>query len=143
MLEDMVITRRKLLKVGGAAGAVFMVPGVAHAGSTPTTKNSWLERGTFNSRVGQRFGMATAAGGSVTLTLDAVLDLVGENRRGQALAGRNDAFALSFKGPAGVAAFQQTRLFTHVSLGQHPLFVVAGTGTEGGLVCLVVVNRSA
>ena len=123
-------------------GVVVMLPGVAHAGSTPMTKTSWLERGTYNSRVGQRFGMATAAGGTVTLTLDAVLDLVGENARGQALAGRNDAFALAFKGPAGDAAFQQTRLFTHATLGQHPLFVVAGSGVNGGFVYLVVVNRS-
>ena len=85
-----------------------------------------------------------ASGSStVALKLTGVHDLVGENASGRSLAGRNDAFALTFSGPAGAAAFQETRLFTHPVLGQHPLFVVAGAGVEGPLVYTVTVNRSA
>ena len=136
------LTRRRLLGVGGVATAVAMLPDLAFAGSTPTTKNSWLERGTYNSRVGQAFRMANGAG-TMTLTLAAVLDLVGKNARGATLAGRNDAFALAFTGPATGPTLQDTRLFTHPVLGQHPLFVVGGRGTDGKLFYTVTVNRSS
>lgn len=136
------LTRRRLLMYGGAALATVGSPGVARAGSTTVTKTSWLERGTYNSRVGQTFGMASGSS-TVALKLTGVHDLVGENASGRSLAGRNDAFALTFSGPAGAAAFQETRLFTHPVLGQHPLFVVAGAGVEGPLVYTVTVNRSA
>jgi hypothetical protein len=142
MIEAPSLTRRRLLTYGGAAAATMMLPGVARAGSTPVTKNSWLERGTYNSRVGQRFGMSSP-GGTVALTLSAVLDLVGETANGRPLAGRNDAFALAFTGPAGATGFQETRQFTHPTLGQHPLFVIAGRGVDGPLLYIVTVNRSA
>ena len=132
------LTRRHLLALGGLAFASASMPSVARAGSTPVTKNSWLERGTYNSRVGQTFLMD-----GVALKLAAVLDLVGTNSRDRPLAGRNDAFTLSFSGSQTGSGFQETRLFTHPELGQHPLFVVAGRGVDGPLTYTVTVNRSA
>src|SRR5687768_11030275 len=122
MIEDTTITRRRLLVVGGAAAVTAMIPATAHAGSSAVTKASCFERGTYNSRVGQGFGMSHA-GVKTTLTLKAVLDLQGKARNGRPLAGRNDAFLLIFEGPPGSAQFQDTRLFTHPDLGQHALFV--------------------
>ena len=119
-----------------------MLPGVARAGSTPVTKTSWLERGTYNSRVGETFKVKDGLL-SIPVRLQAVLDLEGAGPRGRPLKGRNDAFALAFTGPAGGAWFQDTRLFTHPTLGQHPLFVVAGSGPGGMLIYTVTVNRSA
>jgi hypothetical protein len=141
MLEDHPLTRRRLLVVGGAAAATAMLPEVAFAGGTNVTKDNWFERGTYTGKVGDAFRMATG-GGTLTLRLRAVLDLEGKDARGRSLAGRNDAFVLSFTAPAGSPSFHDTRLFTHATLGQHPLFVVGGSGAGGAFGYEVLVNRS-
>ena len=141
MIEDHPLTRRRLLVVGGAAAATVMLPDVAFAGSGNVTKDSWFERGTYKSKIGHKFSMAVGSS-TLTLTLAAVLDLVGNAANGRPLAGRNDAFALAFTPPAGAPSLQSTRVFSHATLGQHPLFVVGERGVDGKLMYIVSVNRS-
>jgi hypothetical protein len=141
MTDARTITRRRLLTYGGAATVTAMLPaGVARAAGKPAasaaTSTNWLERGAFSSRVGQRFSMATPSG-AVALTLAKVSDLNGKTSKGKSLAGRNDAFLLTFKGAGSATAESAARVLSHAQLGSKSLFVVPGSG-----VYTVLVNRS-
>ena len=131
------ITRRRLLGIGGAAAATLALPGAARAaGKAPVTRASWLERASFTRRVGQTFTATGPDGRSVPLVLKSVGDLSGKTSRGRTLTGRNDAFALTFKS-SGSLPEQGVLKFSHAQLGSAQLFAVPGTTTLS-----VVVNRS-
>ena len=114
------LTRRRFVLAGGAAVAGVCVIGVrpAAAASAP----AYLRRSSYEHRVGASFRTAGATGAAVTLRLIAVADLV-RARQTSSLAGRDDAFALTFSGPGGAALGSGVRRLRHPSLGWVSLFV--------------------
>jgi hypothetical protein len=139
MIEAKPFTRRRLLAFGGAAAATAILPGgVARAaGRRVAASTNWLDRATFTARIGQSFTMTRNGGGTVGLTLLAVSDLAGKTSKNRTLAGRADAFMLTFKRAGGGLVEQGTRTFRHAQLGSRQLFVVPGTSTY-----TVIVNHS-
>jgi hypothetical protein len=110
------LTRRGLLASGGAAGAAALValnPRAASAITAIGDDPAYLRRSGYVRLVGQDF----AAGrweGAANLTLADVADIGG-------MTGRDDAFALHFVGPEGIASGIQT--LSHPSLGSFSLMI--------------------
>jgi hypothetical protein len=78
-----------------------------------------------------------AVGGVGKFSLTAVSDLTG----GSKLAGSDDAFALSFSGPATADAAGGVRTFQNPELGSFDMFVVPD-GPTGSQAYTAIVNRS-
>ena len=98
---DTTLTRRRLVLAGGSAAiGMYLMGGVAAAAATAPAH---LRRASYSRRVGASFAAIRATGTVVTLRLAEVADLA-RARQMPSLAGRDDAFALVFTGPATAAA---------------------------------------
>lgn len=82
---------------------------------------SELEQSTFEGRIGQTFTAQLEDGSAVALELAAV---TGRDTPGAR------AFALELRGPLDRFLPQRTYVFTHVDLGELPIFVVP-VGRDG------------
>lgn len=124
------LTRRAVLKVGGAAALALSTAGTALAAQRRAL--SPLRRSSYLPLVGQRF--AIVGGGE--LQLIAVRDLRDEQR------GSDDAFALCFAGPPRASALTTglPRL-QHPALGVFALFVTTGMTTATSQHYCAVINR--
>jgi hypothetical protein len=110
------LTRRGLLATGGAAGAAAFAalnPGVASAVTAIGQDPAYLRRSGYARLVGQDF-TAGGWGSTARLTLVEVADIGG-------MSGRDDAFALHFVGPKGLAS--GTHALSHPALGSFKLMV--------------------
>ncbi|MEA2450985.1 MAG: hypothetical protein QOG63_2917 [Thermoleophilaceae bacterium] len=132
------LTRRGLLRAGGLAGAAALVgvrpwapasASAAAADGTPAhllrTSWVWLQDAGFK------------VDGSTAIKLVAVSDLP-VAATVKELSGSEDAFALTFYGPAGIE--QGVRSFTNSELGTVDLFVAPDSAV--GTSYSVVINRS-
>jgi hypothetical protein len=104
----------------------------ATAGDTP----SYLLRSSYQSLSTQSFG-ASLRGATADLTLQAVADLPAAAHADKALAGSEDAFALSFTSSSALAP--EIHTFSHPDLGVFDFFI-APVENQGRYE--VVVNRS-
>jgi hypothetical protein len=135
------VTRRSLLATGGIAGAAAVAgirpwaPAPAQAATAADTP-SYLLRSSYQSLSTQSFG-ASLRGQSSDLTLQAVEDLPAAAAADKALAGSEDAFALSFSSSSQLEA--EIHTFSHPDLGVFDLFI-APVERQGAYE--VVVNRS-
>jgi hypothetical protein len=134
------LTRRSLFQAGGVAGAAALVgvrpwaaepaaAATAHSDGTPAhlLRSSYLELGSYD----------FAVDGSARLTLSGITDLPAAPNVKELIASE-DAFALTFTGPAGLES--SPRSFYHPELGTFDLLVSPedASGTAYG----VIVNRS-
>jgi hypothetical protein len=115
--------------------AVGIRPWAAQAATAPDTP-SYLLRSSYLSLSTQSFG-ASLRGATSDLTLQAVGDLPAAAHADKALAGSEDAFALSFTSSSALAP--QIHTFSHPDLGVFDLFI-APVENQGRYE--VVVNRS-
>ena len=126
------LTRRALIKLGGATGLAMTTGGTALA--RQVRRPSHLRRSSFVPLVGQRFAIAGA--GASALQLLAVSDLSSGQRDSE------NAFALTFAGPrtasAPVTTLPELR---HPVLGSFPLFVTEGATTAASQHYDAVINR--
>ncbi len=96
------LSRRRLIQLGGGATAALYLPNLSSAAFAAGVPDL-LKRSLYAPLVGRSFGS-----GAGNLTLSAVSDLA-RAKSEPAFAGRDDAFALSFTGPAGTVLQQRIR----------------------------------
>jgi len=97
--KEPTVTRRRFVQAGGAAAAGLYLsglPAIASAASGP----AHLRRSAYSGRVGTTFQAVSVTGATVALRLTGVADLARATQT-RSLAGRDDAFALTFTGPPG------------------------------------------
>jgi hypothetical protein len=116
--RPMVLTRRSLLSAGATAGAAVIVgvrPWAAVAAGP-----SYLSRSAYAGLEGTSFTVETGAE-PVVLRLVSVSDVAGAASR-PALAGSDDAFALTFSGPMATPLESGIHTLRHPSIGSVELF---------------------
>lgn len=135
------LTRRRLVLSGGAAVAGLYVmgglPATAVAGSGPPG----LRRSSYTALVGAEFAAIGPTGAGVTLRLLAVGDLV-RAAQSPSLVGRDDAFALTFSGPANQPLGSAISNLRHPTLGWISLFITAHGAAVTEQRYEVVVDRA-
>jgi hypothetical protein len=127
------LTRRQALQLGAASGLAALLggPAVARAGTAPA-----LRRSSWAPLVSQ-----PVRAGAVTLRLERVADLAGA-AGDAALRDHDEAFALTFTGPAGALA-DGAHVFAHPALGSFALFAApVGSPAGGSQHYEAVVDRS-
>ena len=97
------LTRRRLVQSGGAAVAGLCVLGGLPAEALASSGPPHLRRSLWATRTGRAFPAVGASGGTGKLHLIEVADLA-RAKTTPALAGREDAFALTFSGPPGLGS---------------------------------------
>jgi hypothetical protein len=133
------LTRRRLLQLGGAAGLTAALPlrvSPAHA------RTSWLRRSTYAGRTGEAFKATLRDGRTLSLRLLDVSDLQGLTAAGGKLAGRDDAFCLSFRSTSSWRLPQGTYRLSHPQLGGAELFLVPGARGDGQAAYAAVIHRA-
>lgn len=135
------LTRRRLVLSGGAAVAglyvMGSVPAAASAGSGPP----YLRRASYTALTGAAFPAVDPNGAAVTLRLVAVSDLE-RAAQTRSVAGRDDAFELTFSGPPGTLLGSGISRLRHPSLGWVSLFITPFGGSTGEQLYEVVVDRA-
>ncbi len=136
---DDLLTRRRLIQIGGTATAAvylarFAPPAAAAAGGVP----GFLVRSSYLPLVGAAFAVA---GGSGPLILNAVSDLVRAQAE-PALAGSDDAFALSFAGSPDAVLGSGIHELSQPALGAFSVFIAPVDRAPGTQAYEVVVDRS-
>jgi hypothetical protein len=111
------LTRRSLLRTGAAASAGLMIGFRPWATAPAAASGGHLVRATYASLVGQGF-----AAGPATLRLESVSDVAGAVLD-TSLAGREDAFVLTFSAPLEEALESGTHTLRHPDIGTFELFV--------------------
>lgn len=135
------LTRRRLVLSGAAAVAGLYVTGTVPAAAWARGP-AYLRRASYAALTGGAFPAIGSDGAAVTLRLSAVSDLV-RAAQTPSLAGRDDAFTLTFSGPSETLLAGGTRKLRHPSLGWVSLFITpVGAATRGQLY-EVVVDRAA
>jgi hypothetical protein len=117
--KRLTLTRRRLIQVGGGAAAVLYLDRLPALALADTTAPGFLRRSAYVALVGSQF---QAVGVGATLTLTAVSDLVRAQDE-PAFVGRDDAFALTFVGPADVVLAGGTHELAHPTLGSFAVFI--------------------
>jgi hypothetical protein len=138
--HEMALTRRRLLALGGGATVALYagsLPALALAAPVPAS----LRRSAYTPLVGSSFDAVAPGGGSETLTLAAVGDLV-RARSDPTFVGRDDAFALSFTGPSGAVLDSAVHTLSNATLGSVSLFISPVDQPDGDQTYEVVVDRS-
>lgn len=135
------LTRRRLVLSGGAAVAGLYVmgslPATAVAGSGPP----YLRRSSYTALIGADFAAVDPTGDRVTLRLLAVADLA-RAAQSRSLAGRDDAFALTFSGPANQPLGSAISNLRHPTLGWISLFITPHGPAAAEQRYEVVVDRA-
>jgi hypothetical protein len=134
-----VMTRRRLFWLVGATAVVGGLPLRAGA-ARAATDSPWLRRSGYAGRLGERFEVD---GRPLTLRLTAVGDLEGTTGAGRSLAGRDDAFYATLRGPRAPALAQGVHGLSHPELGRASLFLVPGERRGHAATYQLVVNRAA
>jgi uncharacterized protein DUF6916 len=114
------LTRRHLLVAGSASGAAAMAalnPRIAAAADAITGDPLYLRRASYTGLVGERF-VVDSWGSSSVLTLVSVSDIGAGD-----LAGRDDAFSLTFSGDPALALGNDAIPLRNGKLGRFQLFV--------------------
>jgi hypothetical protein len=133
------LTRRRLLVAGSASGVAAMValnPALAKAAGAVAGDPAYLRRASYTGLVGQPF-LVDWWGSSDTLTLAGVSDLGARD-----LAGRDDAFSLTFSGAPSLAVGKEPISLSNRSLGRFELFVSRVDPTGASQLFEAVINRS-
>ena len=128
MIEDISITRRRLLKVGGAAAAAASLPGIVMP-ARAAAAGGWLDHSSYTGRIGEAFYMRLENGKQFSMKLIAV-------------NGDARVFDLVFQPTSSVLHAQATREMRHAALGTTHFFVVPFTAPRTTLKYLVSINRS-
>jgi hypothetical protein len=132
------LTRRRLLATGGAsaaAAAIALNPRIAAAATAVAVDPPYLRRASYAGLVGERF-LVDSWGSSSALTLIAVSDIGAGD-----LAGRDDAFSLTFSGDPALALGNGAVPLRNGKLGRFQLFV-GRVDPAGEAHFEAVVNRS-
>jgi hypothetical protein len=135
MSDAPLLTRRRLVQAGGAATVALYLGGLGEQAIAAQAPDH-LRRSAHAPLTGTTF-----AAGAATLTLLEVADLE-RARRERGLAGRDDAFALTFAGPPDAVLASGIHELRHEALGSFSVFIapVGRAGTEQ--LYEVVVDRS-
>jgi hypothetical protein len=134
------LTRRRLIQIGGGAvAAVYLggLTGTAAAAGVPGA----LKRSSYASLIGTPFTATAVTGAAATLTLTEVADLA-RARSEPVLAGRDDAFALSFSGPTAAVLDGGIHELAHPTLGRFSVFIAPVDRAESSQSYEVVVDRT-
>lgn len=138
--SHLLLTRRRLVQAGGAAAAALYLgrlTGSASASGVP----SYLSRSSYAALTNTPFTAVSASGTITTLRLTEVADLV-RARHEPAFAGRDDAFALAFRGPRDVVLDAGIHALRHPSFGEFSLFIAPVDNVANEQRYEVVVDRS-
>lgn len=135
------LTRRRLMLSGGAAVAGLYVMGGLPATAVAASAPPHLRRSSYEGLIGTELAAVGPTGAGVTLRLLAVTDLARAAQM-RSLAGRDDAFALTFSGPSGSLLGSGIRELRHPSLGWVALFITPFGTPIGGQRYEVVVDRA-
>jgi hypothetical protein len=135
------LTRRRLVLAGGTAAIGLYVLGAVPALAAATAP-AYLRRASYADVVGATFGAVSPAGAPVALRLTSVADLA-RAQQTRSLAGRDDAFALTFSGPSGPVVDSGIQRLRHPSLGWISLFITPVGAAVGSQLYEVVVDRAA
>jgi hypothetical protein len=135
------ITRRRLVQAGGAATAVLYLGGLSGSAAAAGVP-SHLTRSAYAGLADAPFTATTAGGLTTTLRLSEVADLA-RARQEPSFAGRDDAFALLFGGPADVVLDSGIHELRTPALGAFAVFISPVQASGGGEQRYeVVVDRS-
>ncbi len=142
---DLLLTRRRIVQIGGAAAVGLALGGAGSAraaSATSTTAPAYLRRSSYAKLKGTAFTATGASGTKVTLRLAEVADLA-RARSEKSLAGSDAAFALTLTGPRKTLLAGSVHELRHASLGAFSLFLVpVGRPTSTEQRYEVVVDRS-
>jgi len=133
------LTRRRLVQSGGVAVAGLYAMGALPAAAFAADGPPHLQRSSWMTRAGRMFPAVGASGDSATLRLVAVDDLA-RARQSPSLAGRDDAFALTFSGPPGLGSGIAS--VRHPTLWWVSLFMTPGGPPAKEQYYEVVVDRA-
>lgn len=122
------VTRRRLLAIGGSAAAAASLPGFLLPARAAAAA-SWLDRSTYETRIGEIFTMRLESGARFTLRLEAV-------------TGKGRSFDLVFKPTSAVEHAQATRQVSHDALGRTELFLVPFKTPKTTLRYIASINRA-
>jgi hypothetical protein len=142
---DLLLTRRRLVQVGGAA-AVGLALGSAATARAATLISSaapaHLRRSSYARLQGSALTATSAGDSKVTLRLAEVADLA-RARSDKALKGSDAAFALALTGPVSAPLSGSVHELRHASLGTFALFLApVGRPTKTEQSYEIVVDRS-
>lgn len=116
------LTRRRLVLSGGAAVAGLYVTGILPATAVAGSGPRYLRRSSYSALIGADFVAVGPTGARVTLRLLTVADLA-RTAQSRWLANRDDAFALTFSGPANRPLGSAISHLRHPTLGWISLFI--------------------
>jgi hypothetical protein len=135
------LTRRRLVLAGGTAVAGLYVMGGLPAAAATRSTPAYLRRSSYARRVGATFSAVGATGTAATLRLTTVADLA-RAQQTRSLVGSDDAFALTFSGPAATPLGSGMLRLRHPSLGWVSLFATAVGPPVRAQLYEVVVDRA-
>jgi hypothetical protein len=141
---DLLLTRRRIVQLGGAAVAGLALGGAAtaRAATLLSTTPAHLRRSSYARLKGTAFTASGAGGTKVTLRLAEVADLA-RARSDRSLKGSDAAFALALTGPGKALLAGSVHELRHASLGTFSLFLVpVGRPTKTEQSYEVVVDRA-
>ena len=138
---DITLTRRRLVLSGGAAVAGLYVMGAVPAAAAAASGPAHLRRSSYARLTGTTFAAVGPTGAGVTLRLRAVSDLA-RARQTRSLAGRDDAFALTFSGSASGELGSAICRIRHPTLGWISLFITPSGRPAKQQLYEVVVDRA-
>jgi hypothetical protein len=139
---DPTLTRRRLVQSGVAAAATAYVLGDLPAAASAAGATAYLRRSSYTRHTGAAFQAVGPTGATVTLRLLAVADLARATQK-RSLAGSEDAFALTFSGPANKPLGSAIRRLRHPALGWISLFLTPAGPPAKEQRYEVVVDRAA
>ena len=147
-LVDRPLSRRRLVQASGALGAALYLgiePLSAHARAGTATRSSngtpFLRRSSYAALTTRDFAaIGLVDGGALRLTLDAVSDVPAAEAV-EALAGHEDAFVLTFRGPSALGS--GIHALRHPDLGEFELFLSPlGRAQERLVTYQAVIDRT-
>jgi len=127
---------------GTAAVGLYVLGSLPAAAAAAATGPAYLRRSSYARRTGAAFAAVGPTGATVTLRLLTVNDLARAAQK-RSLAGHDEAFALTFAGPANKQLGSGIRKLRHPTLGWITLFITpAGRATTTEQRYEVVVDRA-
>jgi hypothetical protein len=127
ILPSSEMTRRRLLQVGTAAAllaATARLPDLERLPLLAAPAAAHLRRSAYTSLSDRSFRVRSGPASGSRLQLTAVEDLHASGEGGRSLAGRDDAFALVFRGPTRPKLPQGIYPLSNRELGRAELFLI-------------------
>lgn len=142
-IDDLHLTRRRLVQVGGATTALVALHGLGQAAgiAAAATDRRHFSRATYTGLGDLTFDATGSDGSTSRLTLTGVTDLI-RARTEPAFAGRDDAFTLTFTGPGARPLPAGTTTLRHTTLGEFDLFLAPGGSPREIREYEAVIDRS-